>query len=107
MQTTFFGYGFEYNDKNFNCEGLTLCKSFLNGVPVYCSILLEGPNLFSVMDRIETEEKNFPEKINLANTEANQKNVRAEWQKVYCSENLIFQDNDFYIGKNDIEKMEM
>ena len=106
MERTFIAYGFEYNNKNFVYDGLVLCKSFLTGTPVYCSVILEGTNLGNVMSQMQNEEKNSPDKINKADLLAQQKNSKAEWQKVYCTENLNFVNDEIRASIIETEQME-
>jgi hypothetical protein len=81
-------YGFEYDKiiiKDYNCS---IGKSFNGKNPVYCSLMIEDKNIYTIIDKIKLLENCRETYLSDIDRLSNEKNVLPKWQ-------LVTYDKDF------------
>jgi hypothetical protein len=75
-------YGFEY-DKIITFTGKSnICKSFISGNPVYCSIMIADTNVQNIINKIKIIESKHNQYLNFIDDLASLKDVTPKWQMV-------------------------
>jgi len=75
-------YGFEFeNIILFTCKS-NICKSFVTGNPVYCSVLIKDTNMRRIIEKMKMIEKKHAFYLSFIDDLAVVKNVKPKWQLV-------------------------
>ena len=75
-------YGFECeNIILFTCKS-NICKSFVTGNPVYCSVMIKDTNMRRIMEKIKKIENNRDFYLSFIEDLALLKNIKPKWQLV-------------------------
>ena len=75
-------YGFECeNIILFACKS-NICKSFVTGYPVYCSVMIKDRSMKNIIDKIKKIEKNHDFYLSFIDDLASMKNTKPKWQLV-------------------------
>ena len=87
-------YGFECeNIILFACKS-NICKSFITGYPIYCSVMIKDTNVKNIIEKIKKIELKHDFYLSFIDDLAFLKNVKPKWQ-------LVIYNKDFnnYVRK--------